>query len=239
MMNLAHRGASTYAPENTMAAFYKAIELGANGIEIDLRMTKDHHIVIVHDDTVDRTTNGKGLVKELTLAELGELDAGSWFSEKYAGEKIVTFKDFMTYFYEKELYLAIELKDKFIETEVLSIIQSFKVNPDLITVTSFDYTNLERMRLLSDSIRLGYLTDKVTPENINKVKHIKGDQICVDVTKLEEDDVRFARKHNLEIRTWRTENEHLMLHAMKCGVDGMTINFPDKLADAMKISLIH
>src|SRR5690606_5732090 len=144
-----------------------------------------------------------------------------------------------TYFSDKRLHLAIELKDRFIEEEVLSILHSFYVHQDFITITSFDYTNLERMRLLSDSIRLGYLTDKATLENINKVQLINGDQICVDVTKLDVDDVRLAREHQLEIRTWRTENEDLMMHALKCGVDGMTINFPDKLVDAMKISLIH
>lgn len=89
-LTLAHRGASGYAPENTLAAFDKAIELGADMIETDVRQTKDGHLVLFHDPSVKRTTNGQGLVSELTLAELKALDAGSWFGREFAGQRIPT-----------------------------------------------------------------------------------------------------------------------------------------------------
>jgi glycerophosphoryl diester phosphodiesterase len=89
----AHRGAMDNNPENTLAAFNEAVRLGAHMIELDVRMTKDGHLVILHDDTVDRTTNGKGQISELTIDEVNRLDAGSWKSEKFAGETIPTFKD--------------------------------------------------------------------------------------------------------------------------------------------------
>lgn len=85
-----HRGTVRFAPENTLAAFRKAIELGLDLIEIDVRQTKDGHLVIMHDPTVDRTTNGKGRVAEMTLAEIKALDAGSWFSPEFAGERVPT-----------------------------------------------------------------------------------------------------------------------------------------------------
>ena len=83
---LAHRGYSAKAPENTMAAFELALAVGADGIELDVHMTRDGEIVVIHDDTLDRTTNGKGPVSDQTMAELRELDAGSWFSPEFAGE---------------------------------------------------------------------------------------------------------------------------------------------------------
>jgi len=90
---LGHRGASAHAPENTMAAFQHAIDCGADGIEFDVKLTRDKEIIIIHDLTVNRTTNGKGKVKELTLEKIRELDAGSHFSEKFRGEKIPLLKD--------------------------------------------------------------------------------------------------------------------------------------------------
>ncbi len=89
-MVIAHRGASSYAPENTLAAFDLAIRMGVNHIELDVHSTGDGHVVVIHDDTVDRTTNGSGLVGSHKLAALQVLDAGSWFGDKFAEERIPT-----------------------------------------------------------------------------------------------------------------------------------------------------
>ncbi|MEH7235448.1 glycerophosphodiester phosphodiesterase [Bacillus sp. JJ1562] len=233
-MILAHRGASSYAPENTMAAFYKAIELGANGIELDLHATKDGKLVVHHDSTVNRISNGTGEVQDLTFSELRKLDFGSWFHDKYKGEKIVSFEEFLHYFSEKGLYLAIEIKGKHIEEEVLNVLSQYPVDYGLLTITSFDYSILKKVRQLDSNVRIGYLTDLVSDLNIQKMKAIQAQQFCVDVTKLTKDDVIKARNHSFDIRTWNTKNEELMKHAVECGVDGMTINFPDKLVEYLK-----
>ena len=89
---IAHRGASLQAPENTMPAFRRAIELGADGIELDVHMSADGYLAVIHDETLDRTSNGKGLVKDRTLAELKSLDFGSWFSGDFKGEKYRNWK---------------------------------------------------------------------------------------------------------------------------------------------------
>ena len=90
MLVIAHRGASGHAPENTLAAFRKAIVQGATFIETDLQLSRDARFVAIHDATVDRTTGGRGAVHDLTLADLRRLDAGSWFSSEFAGERIPT-----------------------------------------------------------------------------------------------------------------------------------------------------
>src|SRR5262245_8426473 len=92
-MVIAHRGASSYATENTLAAFDRALEMGVRHIELDVDFTSDGHIVVIHDDTVDRTTNGSGPVTSHTLAALRALDAGSWFGDKFSGEQIPTFHE--------------------------------------------------------------------------------------------------------------------------------------------------
>src|ERR1700730_73718 len=97
MLLIAHRGASGHAPENTLAAFRKAVSLGVGFIETDLQWTRDARFVAIHDDTVDRTTNGHGAVHDLTLEAIRKLDAGSWFGSEYAGERIPTLAEILEF----------------------------------------------------------------------------------------------------------------------------------------------
>ena len=122
-INYAHRGASDYAPENTMSAFRKAIELKANGIELDLKKTKDGKIVIFHDDFIDKKSNGIGTISDYTYNELLKFDFGSWFDLKYKDEKIVLFEEFAKKFLSEDLTFAIELKTIGIEKQTLEIIK--------------------------------------------------------------------------------------------------------------------
>lgn len=106
----AHRGASSYAPENTLASFELALALQADAIELDVKLSADGQVIVIHDSTVDRTTNGKGKVRDLTLAELKALDAGSSFSPKFAGEKIPTLEEVFEAM-GKRTFINIELKN--------------------------------------------------------------------------------------------------------------------------------
>ena len=106
--NIAHRGASSYAPENTRAAFDMAINMGVKHIELDVHSSKDGRLVVIHDDTLDRTTNGSGKVTDYTLKELKTLDAGSWFDHKYSGEKLSTLEEILDE-YKSEAYLHVEI----------------------------------------------------------------------------------------------------------------------------------
>lgn len=98
---IGHRGASAYAPENTFAAFEKARELGADFIELDVQLTKDGKLAVIHDDKVDRTTNGTGFVRHFTMKELKKFDAGSWFSPSFQGEKIPDLEDVFRKYHKK------------------------------------------------------------------------------------------------------------------------------------------
>ena len=140
-INYAHRGASAYAPENTMSAFKKAFEIGANGIELDLQKTKDDKIVIFHDDRIDKKSNGTGKISDSTYSELLKLDFGSWFSTEYKNEKIVLFEDFMKEVSNRDLVLAIELKEENIEKQTLEIIKNYK-EINNVYITSIMYNGV-------------------------------------------------------------------------------------------------
>ena len=97
MLVIAHRGASGHAPENTLAAFRKSLAMGATFIETDLQLSRDARFVAIHDSTVERTTNGKGAVRDLTLADLRRLDAGAWFGSEFVGERIPTLEEVLDF----------------------------------------------------------------------------------------------------------------------------------------------
>jgi len=158
---IAHRGASGYAPENTISAIKKAIELESTFIEIDIHMTSDGHVVVFHDDRLKRTTNGEGFLKEKSLKELKELDAGSWFDAKYLGEKIPTLAEVLKLDFKKSkliievknvenIYAGIEKKT----TEIVNL-SSF---PNTVIYKSFSSEVLERFNKLDPFRETLYVT---------------------------------------------------------------------------------
>jgi len=230
-LNLAHRGASAYAPENTLAAFYKGVEQGANGIETDLKMTRDGVAILFHDAVLDRTTNGTGEPGAYTWDELRQLDAGAWFSFRYQGEKLVSFEQFLYAFGSKDLAFACELKDRQIEDSVLALIDRYRAAKKVV-ITSFHYEDLVEVRRRNRNIKLGYLVEQINDETLRKVLDIGARQICPRVETLQPEEVKLAKERGLKVRGWGASTESLMNYALYCGVDGMTVNFPDKLADA-------
>lgn len=141
----AHRGGAAYAPENTMAAFRKGKALGADLLELDVQLTSDGHVVVFHDPYLDRTTNGRGLLGAHTLAELKELDAGSWFGPEYAGERIPTFEEVVEWATDEGMRLNVELKtgpypfmDTALAAKVVEILEKYDRITDCLCI-SFDH----------------------------------------------------------------------------------------------------
>jgi len=152
----AHRGASALAPENTMAAFSLAEAIGADGIELDVHLTADGVPVVLHDETVDRTTDGRGPVSGYTLDALRQLDAGFWFDGDFAGESIPTLEEVL-FWVEGRLRLNIEIKTAAAGRAVLKLLVDYpQVRP---LISSFDHALLGDLRQQSPSIPLGFLSD--------------------------------------------------------------------------------
>ena len=228
-INYAHRGASHYAPENTMSSFRLGIEMGANGIELDLQKTKDGKIVIFHDDTIDHKSNGTGTIADYTYHELLQMDFGSWKAVKYADEKIVLFEDFAKEFLSMNLTFAIELKVIGIEKETLEIIRKHQTH-DNIYVSSFMYEALENMSKLDSTVKLSWLIEEnISEANIKKILAIHGCQICPKAETVTAEEIKLAKKHGLGVRLWGVCNEEIMRNVYQLDIEGMTVNFPDKL----------
>ncbi len=158
---LSHRGVSAVYPENTMLSFRKALEYGMDGIELDVQFSKDKELVVIHDETLDRTTDGKGYVKDKTLEELKKLDAGSFKSSEYKGEKIPTLDEVLELFKGKEKVINIELKTgQFaydgIEEKVIESIKKYNLEK-YVYITSFNHQSFDKFRKLTTEIESGVL----------------------------------------------------------------------------------
>lgn len=161
----AHRGARRKAPENTIPAYTKALETaGIDGLEIDVHLTKDNQLVVIHDEKLERTTNGTGLVGDYTLAELQALDAGSYFGPEFAGTKIPSLDDVLTFLRVQHFHkiLLIEIKTDHvdypgIEQRLLDEIAEYHVTYPVV-YQSFNLATLERLRQLDDTIAIDALT---------------------------------------------------------------------------------
>ena len=233
-VNYAHRGASSYAPENTMSSFKKAFQLGSNGIELDLQKTKDGKLVIFHDKEIDKKSNGTGKISDYTYNELLELDFGSWFGKEFKNEKIVLFEDFMKSVSDKNLILAIELKEEGIEKDTLEIINKY-YNKDNIFITSFLYNALSNIRKFDNNIKIGWLIgEDINKKNVSELIKISGNQICPPANLVSIEGIKLARENGLSVRLWGVSNEEIMERVYKFDIDGMTVNFPDKLKRLME-----
>ncbi len=158
---VAHRGASGHAPENTMAAFRRAVELGADFIETDLHLSRDAHLVCVHDAKLLRTTNANAAVKELTLAQLHELDAGSWFGPEFAGERIPTLEEVLAFAREKDIVFFLEVKQEAawgIEHGLVAALRDAREAARAV-ILSFSPGVLRNVRRLDNTLMTGLLFD--------------------------------------------------------------------------------
>ncbi len=228
-INYAHRGASDYAPENTIKSYDLGIGMGANGIELDLQKTKDGKIVIFHDEKLDDKSNCKGKIKEYTYEELLKYDFGSWFNNKYQNERIVLFEDFAKKYFEQKLTFAIELKESGFEQDVVNIINKYKKHNHYY-ITSFKYEALENIYKIDKNIKKSWLIKgKINSEVIEKAKKIELSQICPSAEIVDEEQIKLANNNGFGVRIWGVLNTDLMEKVYKYNIEGMTVNFPDKL----------
>ncbi|MCT6924199.1 glycerophosphodiester phosphodiesterase [Metasolibacillus sp.] len=230
----AHRGASGQFPENTMLAFEEALRSGVDGIELDVQLTKDGEVVIIHDEKVDRTTNGQGFVKDFTLAELEELDAGSWFSSKFAGQRLMTLDTVLAWMQEEgnHLRLNIELKNDQIqyvglEEKVLSLIEDYDLQERII-ISSFNPFSLQRVRMQNAEIEMGYLV-LGTPENALWIaKEIGANAIHCEAPYALSAYGEAAKRAGYPLRIYTVNAEDEYKQLVEAGVEVIMTDFPER-----------
>lgn len=222
----AHRGASAYHPENTFSSFYAGIEMGAPGIETDIQQTKDGVLVLFHDDTMQRITGSPLRIQDCTYAELLEMDFGAHKGERFRGERIVKLEDFLIHMGRRNLTLDLEIKQAGIEKEILDCIRKAGCTAR-VGLTSFMFAALEAVRALDADAELGWLTDCITPENLDRLEKLNIRKICPRVDLVTAEDMLLARSRGFDVRFWGVRTHELIDTALALGGDGMTADFPD------------
>ena len=242
-LNFAHRGASAAAPPNTLVAFEKAIELGADGIEFDVHLSADGVPVVIHDFTVDSTTDGSGRVAEMTLAQLKHLDAGSHFDRAFAGERIPTLGEVLEAVGSR-LLLNIELKstslrDNGLEQAVIAQVEQHSLG-DSVLFSSFNPLSLRRAKRLASHIPVGLLYAPDLPLPLRRAwlaplvpheaRHPKHTMVNAHY-------MAWARQRGYRVNTWTVDDPDEMRRLIDLGVDGIITNVPDILCDVLDTAL--
>lgn len=227
---IAHRGASKLAPENTMAAFEKCYQQGIQGIETDIQLTKDNIPVLLHDETLKRTTNAQGYLNDYTYQELQGIDAGSWFSEEFAGERIVSLETFLKWARQKPLYLNLELKNNKLDYEHLEdIVYELLTYYQLLnrtTLSSFNSASITRMKSFSRQVEVAYLASKRKRNLVAFAKDIGADAIHVKYRLLSNHIVKQCQKENMNIRVYTVNRPAHMCKCFTYGCDSIITDFP-------------
>ncbi|MFI0406106.1 glycerophosphodiester phosphodiesterase [Actinomadura sp. 3N508] len=243
--NVAHRGASAYAPENTLAAFRLAVKQRADVFELDVQESKDHKLVIMHDTTLARTTNveqlypGRGpwKVSDFTLAEIQKLDAGSWFGAKYKGERVPTLDQTLSAMRDRGLGLLVEIKspnlypgiEKRVATALRNSPSWLKPDPAerRLAVQSFDWESMRRFHSVLPNVPIGLLGTPKAGDLPELATY--ADQINPPFRDLTASYVKQVHASRMDVLTWTVDDSGDMRKAVQLGVDGVITNKPDVL----------
>jgi glycerophosphoryl diester phosphodiesterase len=222
---IGHRGAKGYEPENTLRSFKKALELKVDMIELDVQLSKDKQLIVIHDNKVNRTTNGSGYVKEKTFNELRSLDAGK-------GEKIPTLREVFN-LVDKQVTINIELKGKGTAKPVARLIEMYVKKKGWTNnhsfVSSFDYEELEKFNELNPEIKLGVLIGRNLERGLNFAEKIKAKVVSPRKRLITKKLIDKIHKKGRKVYVWTVNTKKGIEKIKKLKVDGIFSNYPDRI----------
>lgn len=227
-----HRGAMGHCPENTLASFERALELGADWIELDVHLSRDGELIVIHDETLDRTTNGHGLVREHTLSELSRLDAGN-------GQHVPTLPEVLGWARKHKTIVDIEIKNApiyyaGIESAVVKAVREAEMADNVILI-SFDHAAVKRVKELEPQIQTGVLfACRPTDAGIGLARAAKADAVLPHWAYVTREDVANAHAADLCVAPWASSDPVVLGHLVDCGVDAIGTNHPDVLRDVLR-----
>jgi glycerophosphoryl diester phosphodiesterase len=228
---IAHRGASGNAPENTLAAFERAVALGAGFIETDLHLTRDARFVAIHDATLERTTNGKGNVKDFTLAEIRKLDAGMWFDREFMGQKVPTLEEIIEFAEKHDVIFYLELKYEAawgMHHSLMGALEKSGGAARSIVISSSEST-LAALRQVDPSAMMGLIFDEPNQDYAKAGIELGVRQLCPHMSLVSPELVEQAHGLDLQVATWTVDDAAAMRAMIAAKVDGIMTNFPDRL----------
>lgn len=239
MQIYAHRGSSGTHPENTLSSFREAAKLAVHGVEFDVHMTKDDELVVIHDERIDRTSNGSGFIKDMTFEELRQYDYGSWFSSAFSGEVIPTLEEVLGVFAETDHKLNIELKsdvfpyDGMVE-KVISLVTSLEIQSRVI-LSSFDHEAIRLVKKLSPEIETGALFMEALVNPYDYIRSIPADSLHLFMPAAIRSGAKIAMEHGLAVRAF-TVNEEVYADLLNAnGVSAIFTDYPEKMLDYLTL----
>lgn len=239
LIKIAHRGASGrgLAPENTLAAFKKALQIGVDAVELDVHLSQDDNVVVVHDSTIDRTTNIQGAVAQMSLEEIKSADAGSWFGDEYKNESIPTLYEALKLITKKSISV-IEIKPLGIAKEVVQVLENADVI-DKCVVISFHPAALKEVRELNPQIPTGLLIGAISPKSrkvqaadlAHKVAEIGSSSALLYHRSITARLVKELHKRGINVWAWTVDHRYRMRRLAHMGVNGIISNYPNLLKE--------
>jgi glycerophosphoryl diester phosphodiesterase len=220
-----HRGAAGLEPENTIRSFKRALTLGVDQVELDVHFTRDRALVVIHDDTVDRTTNGRGPVHALTLDEVRTLDAGK-------GEQVPTLQEVID-LVKGRAVLQIELKGLGVEEAVVTTVEANRI-VDEVVVTSFRHYMVRKVKALNPRVSTGVLFRCLPLDAPRLARDAGADGLHPHVNYIDARLVEDGHRYGLKVRAWNTDDPEQMRWLLTLGVDAIGSNRPDILLNVVK-----
>jgi glycerophosphoryl diester phosphodiesterase len=229
---IGHRGYKARYPENTLLAFEKAVDAGCPAIELDVTLSIDRSIVVIHDETLNRTTNGKGDVSEFTISQLKDLDAGSWFEPSFRGVKIPELSDVFSSIGSKAL-INVEIKkecyeksfpNNSIERKVLELIHSRKLENRVI-ISSFNSDILKRVKTIDSGVATAYIFDRI-PDDLDEIVETGIFSVHIGHGIADQSFVKEMHEKGVKVLVWTVNNKKLFDQLIKDGVDGVFTDDP-------------
>lgn len=225
MLKIAHRGAKAYEPENTLQAFQKALDLNSDGIELDVHLSSDEQIIVIHDETIDRTTNGKGLVNSFSLAELKSF----LIDGKYQIPTLNEVFDLV----DKKCLINIELKGLATPNKVVALIEEYisekNWNYNNFIISSFDWNMLQETSNLNPNIPIGVLTEEDLSKALAFAEKIKAKAIHPDFQLLNTENVSEMQKKGFLVLPWTVNSKEDIQKVKNYKVNGIISDNPDKI----------
>lgn len=228
---IAHRGASNKAPENTIPAFQTAIRQGADGIELDVQMSKDGELVVIHDEQIDRTSNSAGRVCDFNLVELKSMDFGSWFSKEYESISLPTLREVMDIIKDTKLNLNIEIKNGIInyqkiEEKIIDLVSKYNLD-DRVIYSSFNHYSLMKIKKINSDAKIGLLYVAGLYEPWQYAQRLGADALHPLYLSLNDEIVSKCTERDIIVNTYTVDDEVSMVKLFNLGIDGIITNKPD------------
>ena len=239
-LNFGHRGASALAPENTLTSFQKAREAGADGVELDVMLSADGEVVVRHDYELDRTTSGRGRVRDRTLAELKALDAGAWFGAQFAGERIPTLREVCAWA-DQDMLLNIELKTTDVgrsglESRVVALMREFRLERRSL-LSSFNPFSLLRLKRMAPELHTGLLYAADLPILLRRAwlrPVAQPDALHPHFRMVDDAYMRWAKGKGYRVNVWTPDEISDLQRLAGLRVNGIITNRPDRLATVLQ-----